>query len=92
MSPQNQTTMPVWMFRQALGTKGGDIIKPLINLKKLRQDRGWTQSQAAAKLGFCRSYISSIENGKQGLSVAMMNSIIRVFGVRYEDFYDGKND
>jgi DNA-binding XRE family transcriptional regulator len=62
-------------------------MKPQIDLKGLRQDFGWTQLQAAIQLGFCRSYISSVENGKQGLSVEMINAIIRVFDVTYEDFY-----
>ena len=63
-------------------------MKPKIDLKKLRGSRGWTQEQAAEKLGFCRSYISSVENGKQGISTGMMNAIIRKFKVVYEDFYD----
>ena len=64
-------------------------MKPRIDLKKLRENRGWTQLQAASKLGFCRSYISAVENGKQGLSVEMMSAVIQVFGVKYEDFYSG---
>jgi len=62
-------------------------MKPQIDLKGLRKKRGWTQLQAAEALGFCRSYISSVENDKQGLSVEMINAIIRVFDVKYEDFY-----
>ena len=62
-------------------------MKPCIDLKKLREDRDWTQLQAANALGFCRSYISAVENSKQGLSVEMINAIIRVFDVSYEDFY-----
>ena len=62
-------------------------MKPKIDLKELRKNRGWTQVQAAAELGFCRSYVSVVENGKQNSSVEMMNAIIRVFDVRYEDFY-----
>ena len=62
-------------------------MKPCINLKKLREDRDWTQLQTARALGFCRSYISAVENSKQGVSIDMLNAIIRVFGVRYEDFY-----
>jgi len=65
-------------------------MKPQIDLRALRKIRGWTQSQAAAKLGFCRSYISAVENGKQGISVEMMNAIIRVLGMKYEDFYNGE--
>ena len=63
-------------------------MKPKIDLKQLRSRRGWTQEQAAEKLGFCRSYISIVETGKQGVSIDMMNAIIRVFKVKYEDFYN----
>jgi len=66
-------------------------MKPKIDLKMLRKTRGWTQVKAAEELGFCRSYISAIENGKQGISLEMMNTIVRVFGVKYKDFYKGKN-
>ena len=62
-------------------------MKPCIDLKKLREDREWTQLQTAKALGFCRSYISAVENSKQGISIDMLNAIIRVFGVTYEDFY-----
>jgi len=62
-------------------------MKPKIDLRGLRQERGWTQLQTSRKLGFCRSYISAVENGKQGFSVGMMNAIIRVFKVKYDDFY-----
>ena len=65
-------------------------MKPRIDLRELRAARGWTQLQTASELGFCRSYISAVENGKQGLSVEMVNAIIQVFGVRYEDFYSGR--
>ena len=62
-------------------------MKPWIDLRRLRKERGWQQWKSAEELGFCRSYISAIETGKQGVSVEMMNAIIRVFGVKYEDFY-----
>ena len=62
-------------------------MKPCIDLKKLREDREWTQLQTAKALGFCRSYVSAVENSKQGISIDMLNAIIRVFGVNYEDFY-----
>jgi len=62
-------------------------MKPFIDLRKLREDRNWTQLQTAKALGFCRSYVSAVENRKQGVSTEMINAIIRVFHVRYEDFY-----
>jgi len=65
-------------------------MKPQIDLKGLRTERGWTQLQTAEELGFCRSYISAVENGKQGISVEMMRAIIRVFGIQYEEFYGSR--
>lgn len=59
----------------------------MIDVKRLRQRRGWTQERAAEELGFCRSYISAVENCKQGISIEMMHAIIQVFGVDYKDFY-----
>jgi len=64
------------------------FMKPQIDLRALRKSRSWTQVQTAAELGFCRTYISAIENGKQGISLNMMAAIVRVFGVMYEDFYN----
>jgi transcriptional regulator with XRE-family HTH domain len=64
------------------------VMKAHIDLSKLRKDRGWTQLQTAHHLGFCRSYISTVENGKQGLSIEMINAIMRVFKVNYKDFYN----
>lgn len=61
--------------------------KPEIDLKSLRERRGWTKTEAAKKLGFCRSYVTEVENGTQGISVKMIRAIIKVFDVKYEDFY-----
>ncbi len=59
-----------------------------IDLRKLREERGWLQWEAADKLGISRSYLSGVENNKRGVSLSLMESIIRVFGIKYEDFYD----
>ena len=57
-----------------------------IDLRNLRQMRGWRQQEAADKLGISRSYLSAIENRKRSVSINSMESIIKVFGVKYEDF------
>ena len=61
--------------------------KAWIDLRKLRVSRGWLQSEAAEALNVSRPYLSAVENGKRGISMNMMAAIIRVFGVKYEDFY-----
>ena len=71
-------------------SKGGGVVKPWIDLKKLRKERGWTQLQTANALGFCRSYISAVERGRQGFSIEMVNVIMGVFDIRYEEFYNSR--
>lgn len=57
-----------------------------IDIKGLREGRGWLQGEAAEKLGVSRSYLSAIENSKRGISLNMMEAIIKVFDVTYGDF------
>jgi len=66
--------------------------KPQIDLKALRKIKGWSQLETAEKLGFCRTYYTDVENKRQGISTAMMRAIIKVFNVKYEDFYQDKQD
>jgi transcriptional regulator with XRE-family HTH domain len=61
--------------------------KAWIDIKKLRTSRGWRQWETADKLGISRAHLSSLESGKRGLSIPMMDAIIQVFGVEYDDFY-----
>jgi len=58
-----------------------------IDLKTLREKKGWTKMRAAEELGFSRTYYSDVENGKHGVSLKMMHAIIKTFNVEYEDFY-----
>ncbi len=61
--------------------------KASIDVKALRESRGWLQKDTAARLGVSRAHLSALEHHKKGLSVNMMDAIIRVFGVTYEDFF-----
>ena len=61
--------------------------KAKINLKVLREKRGWTKTRAAAELGFSIAYYSGVERGQRAISIKMMHAIIKVFNVEYEDFY-----
>ena len=61
--------------------------KPWVDLKKLREKHGWSQTKSAEKLGFSRSYLAMVENGRQAISKSMMRATIEVYGIKYEDFY-----
>ena len=66
--------------------------EPWIDLQKLREEKGWLQSETADKLGFSHGYVSAVESGKRGFSKRMIARIIAVFNVKFEDFYHGQND
>jgi transcriptional regulator with XRE-family HTH domain len=55
-------------------------------LRILRAVRGWTQAEAAARLGISRGYLSRLENGSR-MSSAVKKAVARVFriGIRLLD-------
>lgn len=61
--------------------------KAWIDLKTLRESRGWLQSDVAEQMGVSREYISYLENGQRGISKKVMPKIIEAYGVKYEDFH-----
>ncbi len=71
-----------------------DEAKAWIDIRVLRKERGWLQRDAAAQLGISRAHLSAVENGNRGFSLNLINAAMRVFGVKYEDFYscNGKGE
>lgn len=67
-------------------------------LKNLRKDKGLSQQELASTAGLDRAYISSVENGKQNVSIgavaklahALGVSIDRLLTVRIEDQIEAK--
>jgi transcriptional regulator with XRE-family HTH domain len=67
--------------------------KARIDIRSLRTSRGLLQREAAEMLGISRAHLASVESGRRGLSLGMMDAIIREFGVKYEDFFaEGRLD
>jgi transcriptional regulator with XRE-family HTH domain len=50
-------------------------------MRKLRNERGWTQVQLADKLGLDRSYLADVERGKRNISIVNLEIIAQGFGV-----------
>ncbi|WP_426004378.1 UDP-N-acetylglucosamine 1-carboxyvinyltransferase [Paenarthrobacter sp. NyZ202] len=49
-------------------------------LRNARSDKGWTQGQLASELGTSQSAIARMEQGKQNLSLRMIERIEAIFG------------
>ncbi len=46
-------------------------------VSKVRQEKGWTQAELAAKLGSSQSAVNRIENGRQNISLDMIDDLNR---------------
>lgn len=50
-------------------------------LKSARLAKGWTQSQAAARLGMTQAYLNFLENGKRRLTPKLVRRATSVYGL-----------
>jgi transcriptional regulator with XRE-family HTH domain len=55
-------------------------------LKKLREDKKWTQYDLSDASGYRQSYLSNIETGRQTPSVTVLFDLLQTFG-RRPDLY-----
>lgn len=55
------------------------------NLKRMREERGWSQEKLAEMVDTDRRYISAIENGR-GVGKNLLDRLCGVFGVDEETF------
>ena len=63
-----------------------------LRIRQMRQDRGWTQEELAARARMSRSHIAMIENETRPANTLRLNSIAAAFGVRPEELFDGGDD
>ena len=66
--------------------------KTTINLRALRESRGWTQERAAEEMGITRVHLADLETGRRRISLEMAQVLIRVFHLKFEDFFDGETE
>jgi transcriptional regulator with XRE-family HTH domain len=66
-------------------------------IKKLREERGWSQEVLASQLGIVRSYLADLERGRQKPGTVMVWALSHFLGVSMIDiigkeigFYNNK--
>jgi len=52
-----------------------------VNLKSARLAKGWTQTQAANRLGITQAYLNYLENGKRRLTSGLVRRATTVYGL-----------
>jgi transcriptional regulator with XRE-family HTH domain len=60
-----------------------EVLRPVLgqNVKKLRESRGWTQSQMAEMLGISLQHLNRIENCKTSISDVVLFGLADLFEV-----------
>src|SRR5215467_6375042 len=51
------------------------------DLRTARQKKGWTQTQAAARLAITQAYLNYLENGKRRLTPELVRRVVLVYGL-----------
>ena len=59
-------------------------------MKLLRRERGWSQSELAARVGVSRNSIISIENGRFDPSLPLAFDLAAAFDMKIEDIFQHK--
>jgi transcriptional regulator with XRE-family HTH domain len=58
-------------------------------IRTLRKKREWTQVTMAEKLGLDRSFLAELEHGKTNVSVVMLDTIAKGFGISLSRLLSG---
>jgi transcriptional regulator with XRE-family HTH domain len=52
------------------------------NVKRLRQDKGWSQEDYADRAGIHRTYVSDIERGARNPTITVVEKLAKPLGVQ----------
>lgn len=57
------------------------------HVRRLREERGWSQGQLAEALDVSRQTVNSIENGRYDPSLPLAFAIAKLFKLKIEDIF-----
>ena len=57
-------------------------------VKKLRNQKGWTQDQLSEKLGVSMKHVQFIEGAHRKPSLKLLSKIAKTLGVRVSELFD----
>lgn len=53
-----------------------------LNVRRLREGKGWSQEDYADRAGIHRTYVSDIERGRRNPTVTVVEKLAKPFGVK----------
>ncbi len=63
-----------------------------LRIRKLREERGWTQEELASRARMSRSHIAMIEAETRPANTLKLNAIAAALGVRTEELFEVTDD
>ena len=51
------------------------------NIRRLREEKGWSQEDYADRAGIHRSYVSDIERGRRNPTITVVEKLAKPFGI-----------
>jgi transcriptional regulator with XRE-family HTH domain len=58
------------------------------NLRRLREEQGWSQEDYADRAGIHRTYVSDIERGRRNPTITVVEKLAKPFGVKAGSLLD----
>ena len=59
------------------------------NLRKAREDRGWSQEELAFKAGVHRTYVGGVERAEYNVTVLTLLRFTKALGISFQDALRG---
>ena len=69
--------------------KDASLIRVGENLRKAREDRGWSQEELAFKAGVHRTYVGGVERAEYNVTVLTLLRFTKALGITLQDSLRG---
>ena len=61
-----------------------------LNVRRLRDERGWSQEDYADRAGIHRTYVSDIERGRRNPTITVVEKLAVPFGIGASELLSGQ--
>jgi len=69
--------------------KDSTLVRLGENLRKVREERGWSQEELAFKAGVHRTYVGGVERGEYNVTILTLRRFTRALGITLQDAIRG---
>jgi ribosome-binding protein aMBF1 (putative translation factor) len=87
----NSLTAQPWRVQEGKRKKADEAVQHALGerVRRLRQARGWSQEEFAARSGLHRTWVGVIERGERGVTLLTLLMIAKSFGITVSELLSG---